>query len=69
VLYVSVIQVGQFVGKQARKNQTWTVTGYLVSKMLLEDPSHLGLISLEEDKKAAKPQLTRSVSWNGFMNL
>eukprot|EP01018_Ginkgo_biloba_P007920 Gb_25085 [translate_table: standard] len=54
---------GRYVGKQARKHQIWSVAGYLVSKMMLEDPSHLGMISLEEDKKIMKPRLTRSVSW------
>lgn len=56
-------KTGAYIGKQARKYQTWSVAGYLVSKMMLEDPSHLGMISLEEDKKILKPRLTRSVSW------
>ncbi|KAH9320586.1 hypothetical protein KI387_015225 [Taxus chinensis] len=56
-------KTGGYIGKQARKYQTWSVAGYLVSKMMLEDPSHLGMISLEEDKKILKPRLTRSVSW------
>uniref|UniRef100_A0A6N2MQU3 Uncharacterized protein n=1 Tax=Salix viminalis TaxID=40686 RepID=A0A6N2MQU3_SALVM len=34
-------KLGRFIGKQARKFQTWSVAGYLVAKMLLEDPSHL----------------------------
>jgi hypothetical protein len=50
------------VGKQARKHQTWSIAGYLVAKMMLEDPSHLGMISLEEDK-AMNPVLKRSASW------
>lgn len=53
---------GRYVGKQARKYQTWSVTGYLVAKMLIEDPSHLGMISIEEDKQM-KPVLRRSSSW------
>eukprot|EP00249_Psilotum_nudum_P001784 c14456_g1_i2 orf=346-825(-) len=53
---------GRFVGKQARKFQTWSIAGYLVAKMLLEDPSHLGMIALEEDKWM-KPALARSASW------
>jgi len=56
-------KIGGYIGKQARKHQTWSVAGYLVSKMMLEDPSHLGMISLEEDKKILKPRLTRSISW------
>lgn len=55
-------KLGRYIGKQARKFQTWSVAGYLVAKMMLEDPSHLGMISLEEDKKI-KPPLTRSHSW------
>ena len=55
-------KLGRYIGKQARKWQTWSVAGYLVAKMMLEDPSHLGMIALEEDKKM-KPSLTRSVSW------
>ncbi|KAG9454939.1 hypothetical protein H6P81_007843 [Aristolochia fimbriata] len=30
---------GSYVGKQARKLQTWSVAGFLVAKMLVEDPS------------------------------
>ncbi|KAL5208462.1 hypothetical protein ABZP36_032897 [Zizania latifolia] len=55
-------KLGRYVGKQARKFQTWSIAGYLVAKMMLEDPSHLGMISLEEDK-AMKPVLKRSASW------
>ncbi|KAF6139416.1 hypothetical protein GIB67_026258 [Kingdonia uniflora] len=55
-------KLGRYIGKQARKFQTWSIAGYLVSKMLLEDPSHLGMISLEEDKQM-KPLLKRSSSW------
>ncbi|CAN1748845.1 Probable alkaline/neutral invertase B [Linum perenne] len=55
-------KLGRFVGKQARKNQTWSIAGYLVAKMMLEDPSHLGMVSLEEDK-LMKPLMKRSTSW------
>jgi hypothetical protein len=55
-------KLGRYIGKQARKFQTWSIAGYLVSKMLLEDPSQLGMISLTEDK-TMKPTLTRSASW------
>ncbi|MCD9645509.1 Alkaline/neutral invertase cinv2 [Datura stramonium] len=55
-------KVGRYIGKQARKYQTWSIAGYLVAKMLLEDPSHLGMIALEEDKQM-KPVIKRSVSW------
>ncbi|OAP19603.1 A/N-InvD [Arabidopsis thaliana] len=53
---------GRFIGKQARKFQTWSIAGYLVAKMLLEDPSHLGMISLEEDKQT-NSVIKRSYSW------
>ncbi|THU67719.1 hypothetical protein C4D60_Mb05t27680 [Musa balbisiana] len=55
-------KLGRYIGKQARKFQTWSIAGYLVSKMMLEDPSHLGMVSLEEDK-AMKPLIKRSASW------
>ncbi|XP_022858169.1 probable alkaline/neutral invertase D [Olea europaea var. sylvestris] len=54
--------LGRYVGKQARKYQTWSIAGYLVAKMMLEDPSHLGMISLEVDKQM-KPIMKRSSSW------
>ncbi|CAM8942736.1 unnamed protein product [Rhodiola kirilowii] len=53
---------GRYVGKQARKFQTWSIAGYLVAKMMLEDPSHIGMIALEEDKQL-KPMIKRSASW------
>lgn len=53
---------GRYVGKQARKFQTWSIAGYLAAKMMLDDPSHLGMITLEEDKQM-KPPLKRSASW------
>ncbi|XP_057518045.1 probable alkaline/neutral invertase B [Amaranthus tricolor] len=55
-------KVGRYIGKQARKNQTWSIAGYLVAKMMLEDPSHVGMVSLEEDKQMC-PQIKRSASW------
>lgn len=55
-------KLGRYIGKQARKYQTWSIAGYLVAKMMLEDPSHLGMISLEEDKQM-KPVIRRSSSW------
>ncbi|KAA8520768.1 hypothetical protein F0562_014960 [Nyssa sinensis] len=56
-------KTGRYVGKQARKYQTWSIASYLVAKTMIENPSNLLMISLEEDKKIAKPSLTRSVSW------
>ncbi|KAL8128477.1 hypothetical protein V2J09_017632 [Rumex salicifolius] len=53
---------GRYIGKQARKNQTWSIAGYLVAKMMLDDPSHVGMVAIEEDKQM-KPLLKRSASW------
>lgn len=55
-------KLGRYIGKQARKYQTWSIAGYLVAKMMLEDPSHLGMIALEEEK-GKKPLIKRSASW------
>ncbi|GMH22538.1 hypothetical protein Nepgr_024381 [Nepenthes gracilis] len=59
-------KTGRYVGKQARKYQTWSIAGYLVAKMMIENPSNLLMISLEEDKTITKPRLTRSASWTCF---
>ncbi|XP_019174322.1 PREDICTED: alkaline/neutral invertase A, mitochondrial-like isoform X1 [Ipomoea nil] len=40
---------GRFIGKQARLNQTWTVAGYLTSKMLLKNPDMASLLVWNED--------------------
>ncbi|XP_052193803.1 probable alkaline/neutral invertase F [Diospyros lotus] len=56
-------KTGRYVGKQARKYQTWSIAGYLVAKIMIENPSNLLMISLEEDKKITKPRLTRSASF------
>ncbi|KAI0528575.1 hypothetical protein KFK09_001117 [Dendrobium nobile] len=56
-------KLGRYVGKQAKKFQTWSIAGYLVAKLMMEDPSHAGMICLEEDK-AMKPALKRSSSWS-----
>ncbi|KZV53468.1 beta-fructofuranosidase [Dorcoceras hygrometricum] len=56
-------KLGRYIGKQARKYQTWSIAGYLVAKMMIEDPSHLGMIALEEDKHLKQPVLRRSASW------
>ncbi|CAA7052394.1 unnamed protein product [Microthlaspi erraticum] len=53
---------GRFIGKQARKFQTWSIAGYLVAKMMMDDPTHVGMISMEEEKPM-KPVLNRSHSW------
>lgn len=40
---------GKFVGKQARLYQTWTIAGFLTSKMLLENPRMASLLYWDED--------------------
>ncbi|KAH6794153.1 Plant neutral invertase family protein [Perilla frutescens var. hirtella] len=40
---------GKFIGKQARLFQTWSIAGYLTSKMLLEKPEMASLLFWEED--------------------
>lgn len=39
---------GRLIGKQARKYQTWTITGYLLAKELIANPAHLPLVSFEK---------------------
>ncbi|XP_055818457.1 alkaline/neutral invertase A, mitochondrial-like [Solanum dulcamara] len=40
---------GRFIGKQARLCQTWTIAGYLTSKMLLENPDMASKLFWNED--------------------
>ncbi|KAA8545272.1 hypothetical protein F0562_020056 [Nyssa sinensis] len=40
---------GKFIGKQSRLYQTWTIAGFLTSKMLLENPEMASLLFWEED--------------------
>ena len=40
---------GRFIGKQSRLFQTWTIAGFLASKMLLENPEKASLLFWEED--------------------
>ncbi|KAK9279102.1 hypothetical protein L1049_012777 [Liquidambar formosana] len=56
-------KTGRLIGKQARKHQTWSCAGYLVAKMMIENPANLLMISLDEDKKTVKPRLPRCHSW------
>nr|CAD1843580.1 unnamed protein product [Ananas comosus var. bracteatus] len=56
-----LLWLGRYVGKQARKFQTWSIAGYLVAKAMLNDPTHLGMIALEEYQQA-QPCLRRSSS-------
>lgn len=38
---------GRLIGKEARKYQTWTITGYLLAKELIANPNHLKLITFD----------------------
>ena len=60
---IMMVKTGRYFGKQARKYQTWSISGYLIAKMMIENPSNLVMISLEEDKKRANPRLNRSASF------
>lgn len=39
----------RLIGKEARKFQTWTISGYLLAKELLANPQHLKLVSFDAD--------------------
>ncbi|WCJ23242.1 Plant neutral invertase family protein [Euphorbia peplus] len=40
---------GRFIGKQSRLFQTWTIAGFLTSKMLLKNPEKASLLFWHED--------------------
>ncbi|KAK7829758.1 alkaline/neutral invertase A, mitochondrial-like [Quercus suber] len=42
-------RTGRFIGKQARNFQTWTVAGFLASKLLLQNPEMASMLFWEED--------------------
>ncbi|KAK1318284.1 Alkaline/neutral invertase CINV2 [Acorus calamus] len=42
-------RTGRFIGKQSRLYQTWTIAGFLTSKMLLENPEMASILTCEED--------------------
>ncbi|KAG6557206.1 hypothetical protein Mapa_001133 [Marchantia paleacea] len=42
-------RTGRFIGKQARLHQTWSIAGFLVSKMLLKNPQAASWLTCEED--------------------
>ncbi|XP_010941514.1 neutral/alkaline invertase 1, mitochondrial [Elaeis guineensis] len=42
-------RTGRFIGKQARLYQTWTISGYLTSKLFLENPGMASILTCEED--------------------
>lgn len=37
---------GKYIGKQARKFQTWSMSGYLIAKMMIENPNNVSLLSI-----------------------
>ncbi|HIK54953.1 MAG TPA: glycoside hydrolase 100 family protein [Synechococcales cyanobacterium M55_K2018_004] len=52
---------GRFVGKASRKYQTWTIAGFLLAEALMQDPSHLHLISFAGNAETLSwlPRATR----------
>lgn len=44
---------GRFIGKQARLFQTWSIAGYLVSKLLLANPEAANILVNVEDSELA----------------
>lgn len=42
-------RTGKFIGKQSRLYQTWTIAGFLTSRMLLDNPEMASLLFWEED--------------------
>ena len=42
-------KTGRFIGKQARLYQTWTLAGFLASKMLLKNPEVASVLCWDED--------------------
>jgi hypothetical protein len=43
---------GRLIGKSSRKFQTWTIAGWLLAKLLRENPRYLDLISFAADTEA-----------------
>jgi hypothetical protein len=42
---------GRFIGKQARLFQTWSIAGFLVAKLLLENPEKSRILWNNEDEE------------------
>ncbi|WRX23783.1 Glycosyl hydrolase family 100 - like 6 [Theobroma cacao] len=42
-------RAGKFIGKQSRLYQTWTISGFLTSRLMLENPEMASLLFWEED--------------------
>jgi len=61
---------GRLIGREARKWQTWTISGYLLAQAILDDPSYLGLISFEDEPVVLTCDLApRSSEGYGAINL
>lgn len=43
---------GRLIGKSSRKFQTWTIAGWLLAKLLRENPRYLDLVSFAADTEA-----------------
>ncbi|GAU19690.1 hypothetical protein TSUD_78150 [Trifolium subterraneum] len=48
----------RFIGKQSQLFQTWSIAGYLVSKLLLADPSKANILITEEDSDLVNALIT-----------
>ncbi|MBD2535482.1 hypothetical protein H6G97_41250 [Nostoc flagelliforme FACHB-838] len=48
---------GRLIGKEARRYQTWTISGFLIATEILANQEHLALISFNKD-----PQIISCVS-------
>ncbi|CAI8619053.1 unnamed protein product [Vicia faba] len=48
----------RFIGKQSQLFQTWSIAGYLVSKLLLADPSKANILITAEDSELANAFIT-----------
>jgi len=46
-------KAGRFIGKQARLYQTWSIAGYLTSKLMLRNPEAAQWLTCEEDDDTA----------------
>ncbi len=44
----------RLIGKEARTNQTWSIAGYLIAKMIQEKPERVDLVNFEEDSEVIK---------------
>lgn len=71
-------RTGRFIGKQSRLFQTWTIAGYLTSKLLLEKPELASILTCEEDlellegcscslRKSARTKCSRPAAKSQFL--